>query len=205
MQMQRKNILGTIIFLIVCVVLFILLTGQKTEPVFMINDTALTNRAENAEDLILRVETTEIELMVHVAGAVENPGVYTLLQGQRVEDAIQKAGISENANVDALNRAALLSDGQKIVVPVRAESSITVDQEPNQTFYEVGAQKNSKINLNQATMVELMNLPGIGEVKAQAILQYRKEHGSFQSVEELLQVNGIGNSIYAQISEMVFV
>lgn len=131
------------------------------------------------------------ELVVHVAGAVKNPGVYTLTEGQRVEDAINLAGLCENADVDALNRAAVLSDGQKIVVPEVGESGPETQAE------------SSLVDLNQADLQQLMTLPGIGQVKAQAILDYRAQYGNFQNIEEVQQVSGIGAATFAQIKNKI--
>lgn len=135
-------------------------------------------------------ESTQPELKVHVAGAVLHPGVYTLQQGQRVEDALQLAGVGAEADIDALNRAALLTDGQKIVVP-------SIQQEIHD------AVEDGLIDLNRADLAQLMELPGIGQVKAQAILDYREQHGSFSSIEELQQVTGIGEAIFLQIKSKI--
>lgn len=132
------------------------------------------------------------EIKVHVAGAVQHAGVYTLQEGQRVEDAIQLAGMAENADVDALNRAAILSDGQKIVVPVVGEAR-----------QDARGQEDDLIDLNQADLQQLMTLPGIGEVKAQAIIDYREQQGNFKTIEDLQQVQGIGSAIFLQIKSKI--
>lgn len=135
------------------------------------------------------------EIKVHVAGAVQHAGVYTLQEGQRVEDAIQLAGMAENADVDALNRAAMLSDGQKIVVPIVGNVG--------ETQQAVSGQEDTLIDLNQADLQQLMTLPGIGEVKAQAIIEYREQQGNFKAVEEIQQVRGIGSAIFSQIKNKI--
>ena len=159
--------------------------------------------AYTAEEQKLQVEEmTELEMpeqdtaeiVVHVAGAVQKPGVYTLQQGNRIEDALKIAGAAEDADIDALNRAALLTDGQKIVVPYKDASASS----GNETIVDDGM-----VNLNQASLQQLMTLPGIGEVKAQAILDYRVQHGTFSSIEEIQQVNGIGAAIYSQIKNKI--
>ena len=137
-------------------------------------------------------ETPQSEIVVHVAGAVKKPGVYTLLEGQRVEDAINLAGLSETADVDALNRAAVLSDGQKIIVPTVGEAEAT----------EMPAES-ALVDLNQADLQQLMTLPGIGQVKAQAILDYRAQQGLFKKIEDIQQVNGIGAATFAQIKNKI--
>lgn len=130
-------------------------------------------------------------IFVHVTGAVEHSGVFELKAGQRVEDALAMAGLKSDAAADALNRAALLSDGQKIVVPSVAEQT-------SQTMEATGMAMptDDRISINQADRTTLMQLPGIGEVKAQAIIDYRTVHGGFQSLEELKNVKGIGEKTY---------
>ncbi len=132
-------------------------------------------------------------IIVHVAGSVQKPGVYTLQQGQRVEDALQAAGVDVEADIDALNRAAILTDGQKIVVPSKNDAQQIIAQTID----------DGMISLNQANLQQLMTLPGIGEVKAQAILDYRAQYGSFSSIEEIKQVSGIGEVIYGQIESKI--
>ncbi|MBO5301872.1 MAG: ComEA family DNA-binding protein, partial [Peptococcaceae bacterium] len=164
------------------------------------------NANEKPENSFSQPEMPSNEIVIHIAGAVENPGVYTLTEGQRVEDALQKAGIADNADADALNRAAVLFDGQKIVVPFQAERNMETGIEPVRTD-DTASQtiENEKININTANITQLMTLPGIGEVKAGAIIRYRQEHGGFQNIDEVLLVNGIGSGIYAQIVDQICV
>ena len=190
-QLKRKIILLGIILLLTLGYFLQLQDRNRSNEV--INEVIINNSSENAENSILRTEIISKDIYVHIAGAVENPGVYTLQEGQRVEDAIQLAGIREDSDIDALNRAAIINDGQKIIVPVIGAN------DTNQTI------TNEKLNLNYATLAQLMALPGIGEVKANAILQYRTRHGSFQTVEELLQVHGIGTAIYEELADQVCV
>ena len=190
-QLKRKIILLGIILLLTLG--YFLQMQDRNRSNEVINEVTINNGSENAENSILRPEIISKDIYVHIAGAVENPGVYTLQEGQRVEDAIQLAGIREDSDIDALNRAAIINDGQKIIVPVIGAN------DTNQTI------TNEKLNLNYATLTQLMALPGIGEVKANAILQYRTRHGSFQTVEELLQVHGIGTAIYEELADQVCV
>ena len=190
-QLKRKIILLGIILLLTLG--YFLQMQDRNRSNEVINEVTINNGSENVENSILRPEIISKDIYVHIAGAVENPGVYTLQEGQRVEDAIQLAGIREDSDIDALNRAAIINDGQKIIVPVIGAN------DTNQTI------TNEKLNLNYATLTQLMALPGIGEVKANAILQYRTRHGSFQTVEELLQVHGIGTAIYEELADQVCV
>lgn len=134
-------------------------------------------------------------IFVHVAGAVEHAGVYELEEGKRVEDALHLAGVRSDAAIDALNRAAILTDGQKIVVPALA------DGEKERSSPETVVESDGRISINQADLETLMRLPGIGEVKAQAIIDYRSAHGGFRSLEELKNVKGIGDKTYQGLVE----
>lgn len=147
----------------------------------------------------LEQATTELDdapqedIVVHVAGAVQHPGVYTLQKGKRVEDALHLAGVADGADVDALNRASLLTDGQKITVPFVEEA-----QQEGQARQEDG-----KVDLNQATLQQLCTLPGIGEVKAEAIIAYRTQHGGFRDIDEVKNVTGIGEATFQQIASKI--
>ena len=197
MDLQQKRIILCMVLVIIGTVFFVQ-TMQPNQPEAIV---VQNNTAEKPEDSFSQPETIKNELVVHVAGAVQNPGVYTLQDGSRVEDAITRAQLLPESDADALNRAALLSDGQKIVVPFAGEA-----QTSNlSTESEGGTMPNDKVNLNHATLAQLMTLPGIGEVKAQAIMQYRQEHNGFQTIDQLLQVNGIGSAIYSQIADLVCV
>jgi competence protein ComEA len=197
MDLQQKRIILCMVLVIIGTV-FLAQTMQPNQPEAIV---VQNNTAEKPEDSFSQPEITKNELVVHVAGAVQNPGVYTLQDGSRVEDAITRAQLLPQSDADALNRAALLSDGQKIVVPFAGEA-----QTSNLlTESETGTMPNDKVNLNHATLAQLMTLPGIGEVKAQAIMQHRQEHNGFQTIDQLLQVNGIGSAIYSQIAHLVCV
>ena len=202
MELDKKRKLA-----VACILGILLLFGIQqfapNEPAAVI---VSPNANEKPENSFSQPEMPSNEIVVHIAGAVENPGVYRLTEGQRVEDALQKAGIADNADADALNRAAVLFDGQKIVVPFQAERNMETGIEPVRTDDTASRTiENEKININTANITQLMTLPGIGEVKAGAIIRYRQEHGGFQNIDEVLLVNGIGSGIYAQIVDQICV
>jgi competence protein ComEA len=136
------------------------------------------------------VQTTPAGIVVHVAGAVRAPGVYQLPEGTRIGDAIEAAGgARRQADLNALNLAEVITDGTKVeVVRKGSEPSDEAVPTPGATLGAVGA----PVDLNSADQLALETIPGIGPVKAAAILQYRSEVGSFATVEELLEVTGIG-------------
>lgn len=138
-------------------------------------------------------------IFVHVAGWVHRPGVYRLALGDRVIDAIERAGGPRTgANLDALNLAALLVDAQQVYVPREGEVSSSASSEG-------GPGATQLINVNVATAEELESLPGIGEVIAQRIIDYREENGPFASVDDLVNVSGIGEATLEEIRDLVTV
>lgn len=146
-------------------------------------------------------ENASGEVVVHVAGAVSAPGVYTLPADSRVDDAVRAAGATADADLSQLNLAQKLADGQKITVPAAGETPAPADNAAPSDSSQSGA----LININTATQEELESLPSIGEVRAQAIIAYREEHGGFRTIDELKEVSGIGDKIFADISPHVTV
>jgi competence protein ComEA len=125
------------------------------------------------------------DVVVHVAGAVRNPGVYRLPSGSRVTDAMDRAGgPAPGASLDAINLAARLADGQQVVVPSKTASAAAAGA--------ATAATDGPISLGSATLEQLDTIEGIGPVTAQDILDYRDEHGGLSSIEELDEVSGIG-------------
>ena len=148
--------------------------------------------------------------MVHVMGAVANPGVVTVPVNARVIDAIQAAGgFTDDADPADLNLAAVLVDGCQIVIGTTADPQGEVRQGTGgQTpvIRSTGSSSGgSTVNLNQATETELETLPGVGPVTAKAILAWRDKNGGFTSVAQLQEVNGIGAKTFAQIEPYVSV
>jgi competence protein ComEA len=145
-------------------------------------------------------------LVVHVAGAVRDPGVYRLAAGARVDDAVARAGgATRRADLGGLNLAAELEDGRQVLVPERARtgagggsavagagSAVAPEPAPGQP-----------LNLNTATLEQLDTLSGIGPLTAQKILEYREELGGFASIEELGEIPGIGEKRLASLREEV--
>lgn len=133
-------------------------------------------------------------ITVHVAGLVSRPGLVELPEGSRVADAVAAAGgLLPGARAEAINLAAALSDGQQIVVPGAERDSPAT----------ASGTLDGKIQLNQATAAELDSLPGVGPVIAERIVSYREENGPFQSVEDLLDVPGIGEAKLADLRDYV--
>ncbi len=150
--------------------------------------------------------STSKDLIIHVCGAVNRAGVFTLREGSRIVDAIECAGgVTAEANVDALNLAAKLTDGTRIYVPRHGEQSSGQPWTgPLQGSTDPEGQP-PLVNLNNAPADQLETLPGVGEVLAQRIIEYRDEKGAFSSVEQLRNVEGIGPKKFEQLKDRVSV
>ena len=159
------------------------------------------------------VTTTSVFLVIHVAGAVKEPGVHRLAAGARIDDAVRAAGgPTPGANVDALNLAAPLTDGSRVYVPTRGETAapVIVDPTPAPGYVSAGAGSSGgatvasgPVDLNTATAEQLDTLPGVGPATAAAIIDYRTQHGRLRSVTELLEIRGIGDAKLASLRSKV--
>jgi competence protein ComEA len=144
--------------------------------------------------------TTPVPLIVDVAGAVHRPGVYEFVEGDRIVDAIERAGGPlAKADLSLLNLAAPLTDGSQILVP---KAGVAVPGAPTGTGSGTAG---GLININSATAAELEALSGIGEVLAATIVEYRTQNGPFASVDDLLDVSGIGPATLEEIRDQVTV
>ena len=147
---------------------------------------------------------TEKTGWVHVCGCVAVPGVYEIREGMRVCEVLEMAGgMTAAADRECLNLAQPVTDGEKIRVPSREETAGTDPGIIQGTEARSGG--SGKIDLNRAGREELMTLPGIGRVKAEAILAYREEHGPFSRAEDLCKVPGIKEATYTAIADLIMV
>lgn len=139
------------------------------------------------------------DLVIDVVGKVRRPGIVTVPKGSRVYEAIEAAGgLKGKVDTTALNMARVLTDGEQLLVGEEAA------QVPGASVAPGGA-TTTKINLNTATAEQLDTLPGVGPVTAQSILSWRTENGRFESIEDLLEVKGIGDATLAELRDLVVV
>lgn len=173
-------------------------------------------KKETEKEEVRKEKAEPQELYVHVCGHVKQPGVYKLQSNSRVYEAIEAAGgMTETAAFSYLNQAELLQDGEQIYIPSQEEvESGKVPREPGASDAEQndsdsgakGSEETStdgKVNLNTATKEELMTLSGVGDVRAQAIVKYREEHGEFRSIEELMEVEGIKKGTFQKLKDQI--
>jgi competence protein ComEA len=168
----------------------------------------LAARAPQGESVELRPAPTPEPIQVHVAGAVVRPGLYDLPEGSRVMDAIEAAGgLVAEADKNGLNLAARVEDAQRLDIPYvsgyvpEADQGFAVisDGTPSPLAGE------GLVNINTASPEELDELPGIGETNARRIIAYREENGPFARIEDIVNVTGIGASIYEGIKDLITV
>ena len=193
---------------------------NKVEENIVLNTKKDTKKDEEEEE--------EVYYQVDIKGEVINPGIYTVKEGSRVIDVIRLAGdLTEVADTSVLNLSKKVKDEMVIIVYSYDEvENFTATKEKEEIEQEACLSQNGiqndacikdstddtssssvvisgKLSLNTATLDELMTLPGIGEAKAQAIIEYREEVGAFQNIEELKEVSGIGDAIFDQIKENI--
>jgi len=205
--MKKKRISILILALMICALL--LFTGCASEmPEFMDVQSVVddTDRQEDAiqQEISAIEEAAEDEksepVIVHICGAVVNPGVYELPPGSRIVDAVDKAGgLSVDADESYVNLAAVPNDGEQIFIPTIEESVIM-----KKTRQETGV-SSGKVNINTADKALLCTLPGIGDTRAADIIAYRQEHGNFSAIEDIMQVSGIKEGSFQKIKEMIVV
>ena len=167
-----------------------------------------STRAPQGEPVELRPAPTPEPLRVHVAGAVVRPGVYDLDEGSRVADAVDAAGgFVVEADQNALNLAAFLEDGERLDVPYVA--GFVPDEQQGFVVVTEGTPSplagNDLININTASIDELDQLPGIGETTAIRIIDYRTVNGPFATIEDIINVSGIGTATYEEIKDLITV
>lgn len=186
---------------VIAVVLLLLvgvggLLPKKEESVEEIEAVVTTVLAEKTEES----STQEAVIFVDIKGEVKKPGVYQMKVGDRVKDAIEAAGgMTAEADSQKVNLAQRVEDQMVIVVPKVGEEAEEIPA--GETRKE--ATKEGKVNINTATVEELKTLKGVGEKKAEAIIEYRKKNGSFQTKEDLMKVRGIGKKLFESFQERI--
>jgi len=166
----------------------------------------LTSRPPRGDVILLSPPPTPRLWVVQVSGAIVNPGVYELPAGSRVRDAVLAAGgLAAEADASAINLAALLEDGQNIVI----QAKITIDplfaQKSAPLSVTVEPASSRSININTAALEELVDLPDIGPVIAQSIIDFRTTNGPFTAIEEIMKVSGIGQVTFEKIKGLITV
>lgn len=158
-----------------------------------------------AEEATVSTEETAAMIYVDVGGEVKDPSVVELPDGSRVTDAITAAGgLTEQADLTDINRAAFVSDGEKIYIP----SQVSELEDDGLSAGEGGGggtakSSDGRININTADSTQLQELTGVGPATAEKIIDYRKQNGRFQSIEDIKNVSGIGDKTYEKLKDHI--
>lgn len=194
------------------IAVFLLVTQQEKEDKELLIETSSTTEVtvdtkkvqDQAND-----ESKSAKIYVDISGAVKQPGVYQLSEGARLFDLLKQAGgLTEDAAIQTVNQAMIIQDQQKIIILTQAQAeSLDTENINNGNLEEKSDEKSpkdaEKLNINQADLTQLQQLSGIGEKKAQAIIDYRNENGSFKTIEDLAKVTGIGEKTVEKLRDSI--
>lgn len=186
------------------------ITGSDTVVADEDSDEASDKDTEedSGKDFGRNSDKEAVSLLVHICGAVKNPGVYELLEGDRICHAVEKAGgFTTQADQNYLNQAQKITDGMRIYIPTQEETALAAEDILLLTddLQQAHASESGLININTAGLEQLCSLPGIGEGKAQNIIAYREEKGSYTSIEEIMNVEGIKEGLFEKIRDKITV
>ncbi len=202
-NINKNYIVIAVVAVIICIVILIYIFSLNQTDYNNYEDLEITSTEEENKE-----ETEEKEkIKVHIAGSVVSEGIVELEEGARVADAIDKVGgTTPDANMNQVNLAYKLEDGQKIYIPNQNEEEykITEGMEGIQTNEDIN-KNNELININTATQTELELLPGIGPSTATKIIDYREENGEFETIDDIKNVPGIGEAKYETIKNSITV
>lgn len=216
--MTKRNIV-LIMLVFLCVITSFILYGKNKSKVF--KDEYMKNifvEEEAPDDNSVEVNAEPIKevkgenqltkgtkmIVVEIKGEVVNPDVYEISEGSIIRDLITKAGgLTNEANIDKINRADKLRDNQLIVIPNKnelsnANTNINVSKEGNTA-------EDGIININTASLEELQKINGVGEVKAKSIINYREKNGGFKSIDEMKNIEGIGDKTFEKMKDQITV
>lgn len=212
----RQKIIGGVILGIVIVILVIVgffISQEESETVLDMNQFV-----EQKENIIAENKEKEekSKITIHMIGEVKNTGILTLEEGARISDAIEQAGgATKEADLNEINLAYELQDGEQIYVPNKKDKEKSTQEEyiTKESGNNVVKGKNEsstnkkgggrKVNINEASQSELETLPGIGPSIANRIIEYRTQNGKFEKIEDLQNVKGIGDSKFANVKDNI--
>ena len=217
---RKQLIIAAVIALIISLITIYFVTNRpqskvKKEPTIVKKSSSIKKSSSTEE--------TTVEYKIDIKGEVINPGIYTMKSSSRIIDCIEKAGgLTENANTTVINLSKKITDEMVIIIYSQAEvANFKETKKQEEQVQEKCRQKDetslkndacittenknntSLISINNATIGELSKLSGIGEAKAKQIIEYRTQNGPFKTIEDIKQVPGIGESIFAQIKDYI--
>lgn len=208
-NINKKTIIAVLLSFIVIISIYYFFIKEKEYTEINTNLSILKEEEEYTK------EENKNKIIIYITGAVANEGIYELDENSRIADAIDKAGgITEEANINNINLAFVLEDGVKIYIPKKGDNSNEIKDDTN-TYISKRSDNielaqstknnntNNKVNINTANQTELETLPGIGASIATKIISYRNKNGKFINIEDIKKVNGIGESKYEKIKDLI--
>lgn len=206
LSIKQKRI-AIIVMIVITVGILYYIYNKNKDYTEISNEEILVQ--ENKSEEMSEKETKEIlnEIVVHIAGEVNIPGIVRLKEGERIEDAIKAAGgLTENADISDINLAYVLEDEIKINIPnINDENKEVIIEDMIDNVTESEGSSDDKVNINKASQTELETLRGIGPSLATKIIEYRNENGKFNNIEEIKNVSGIGETKYEGIKDSISV
>ncbi len=205
-MMEQKRFLSFIVGVVAILIIIFVGRGMVASPTkekVMVTNAVNTTRVEDTTTMMTQ------NCYVDIKGEVLRPGVYEFSCESRIQEVIKKAGgFTEEADETKINLAQKITDQMQIIVPnvhAKQEGGVTEENSGKGSSFNTNSSnsKQGMVNINTATLEELQTIKGIGKKKAEAILQYRKEHGAFRTKEDLLQVKGIGKKALEAIESQV--
>lgn len=209
-RLKNKKIISIIIVAILIFILSIILYGKNEDKVFVdnymddifvdTNEEVVFSNTDNIENILIKNdEKVDVPMIfVEIKGEVLKPDVYELQEGSIVKDLIEEAGgLTEEADISNINRAKKLQNHELIVI-----HNIN-DKDTAPVLNEIVIESNGLININLADINELQKITGIGQVKAESIIEYREKNGGFKSIDEVKNVDGIGEKTFEKIKEKI--
>lgn len=200
---NKKNkikIVAVPVLVIAAVLFFLLNSGSDEIKIDEGNSSAIEEDGVFQQE----VNSTQSHLYVDIGGEVMKPGVYEVSDGTRLFEVIDKAGgLTEDADIDGINRAETVQDGQKIMIGRHGENP-----DENRDSYSANNVTDSgegKVNINTADAAALQTVPGIGPSKADRIIEYRESEGKFNEIDDIKNISGIGNKTFESIKEYITV
>lgn len=156
------------------------------------------------EENIIKEEIIDKKLIIDIKGEINKPGTYEMNENDRIMDAVEiSGGITDKADTSSINLSEKLKDEMLIIIPSLEEKKDIVEETKKSNTITTKEIKDSKISINTASISELMKINGIGQAKAQAIVDYRNTNGLFKDIKDITKVSGIGNSTFEKIKEYI--
>lgn len=218
--LQRKDLLKKAVLpllLAAALLLFFLGGGDDSVTIsdesdgITVSEDGISSDIDGTDEGTLETATGSMTIYVDIGGEVNSPGVYEVSEGTRLFQVIEKAGgLTEEADIDVINRAEAVYDGQKILIASYEETegrakATNTDGSANNSASQTYSADDEKVNINTADSVTLQTIPGIGPSKADRIIEYRNSEGRFNKIEDIKNISGIGDKTFDSIKKYITV